>query len=465
MKKLLSLLLTLSLILTFAACDTTDEPDNETTAADEIVTETTTATTTAKPATTDLTPKPDPIVAGGIIQFGEYDWRILEVRDDRILIITDKIISKRNYYYYPDYSEDFWFDNSISMEEQYNRVGSDWSKSDIREWLNDNFYNSFNQADRQRIFRTKVTTGDNLIYHRPGEFIVPGGLDTIDHIFLLSIEEVLKYFGDSGQYEELIRTNEQSMIINDQYNDARDAYCLNSCSIGWCDNNVMGRGGCWWWLRSPGFDVFAAATVEGGLLRPGGHTFYWFRPENEKMHSSNGGIRPALWLSLSDTAYDDFNLDETPEETTVPDEPEPATVNVGDIIQLGGYDWRVLDVQGDRAFILTDRVIANMPYNVDKSPITWEESDIYKWLNNEFYNRFNSNEKAKIHSIALLSVDEANKYFTSDSARTAYDLSGNNSEWWLRSPKDMVGNSGRIFTLGGTDAPEVGVRPAMWITI
>ncbi|MCL2634648.1 MAG: DUF6273 domain-containing protein, partial [Oscillospiraceae bacterium] len=365
MKKLLSLLLTLSLILAFTACDTTDEPDDETTAADETVTETTTSATTAKPATTDLTPKPDPIQVGGIIQFGGYDWRILEVQNDRILIITDKIIANRNFFFYPYYHESLWDENNLTTDEKIELIRSDWAKSDIRKWLNDDFYNSFNQADRQRIFKTKVSTERNRLFEIPGEFEVPGGPDTIDYIFLLSIEEVLKYFGDSGLYEELIRAKNQLYNVDDQYNDARNTYCLYECPTGWCngkdENNFFGDG-CWWWLRSPGFDVYGAATVEGGLLCPSGQPFYSIRPGN-RWHSSNGGIRPALWLSLSDTAYDDFDLEETPEETTVPDEPEPEPVNIGDIIQLGGYDWRVLDVQDGRAFIITDRIIDNRAYH------------------------------------------------------------------------------------------------------
>ena len=42
---------------------------------------------------------------------------------------------------------------------------------------------------------------------------------------------------------------------------------------------------------------------------------------------------------------------------------ERINVSVGDIIQFGPYDWRVLDVQGDTALIITDRVIAQRAFH------------------------------------------------------------------------------------------------------
>ncbi|MCL2634965.1 MAG: DUF6273 domain-containing protein, partial [Oscillospiraceae bacterium] len=78
--------------------------------------------------------------------------------------------------------------------------------------------------------------------------------------------------------------------------------------------------------------------------------------------------------------------------------------------------------------------------------------------------------------IFLLSVEEANKYFTSNSARIAENSSRNTENfcltwWWLRSrgqvdktPSSVQGN-GEITGLSPGYIAECGIRPAMWITI
>jgi len=106
---------------------------------------------------------------------------------------------------------------------------------------------------------------------------------TNDKIFLLSLEEVVKYFGDSGDlknrkvsYEEKhIRIDAKDYYINDQYNPSRIA------------KDASGRA-CSWWLRSPGGYNLAHVLDDGRVL----------------VHRSDiddilfGGVRPALWLNL-----------------------------------------------------------------------------------------------------------------------------------------------------------------------
>ena len=85
--------------------------------------------------------------------------------------------------------------------------------------------------------------------------------------------------------------------------------------------------------------------------------------------------------------------------------------------------------------------------------------------------------------IFLLSIEEANNYFLSDSARavkaTAYAVSqgvyvsptnNNSSWWWLRSSGIYSSLAARLITYGGIDADGnsvsssiIGVRPALWI--
>ncbi len=67
--------------------------------------------------------------------------------------------------------------------------------------------------------------------------------------------------------------------------------------------------------------------------------------------------------------------------------------------------WRVLSVNGDDAFLLSDKVLDWKAYHTSLdigSYIEWRESNIRKWLNNDFYNTaFDANEKASINTTSI----------------------------------------------------------------
>ena len=220
-----------------------------------------------------LTPSIDQttVSVGDIIQFGPYDWRVLDVQGSRALIITDRVIDYKMYHH-------TW--EAVT-----------WETSEIRRWLNDDFLNRFSQQEQERITTTTVVNHDN-----PWDFSdccgyvsTPGGNNTIDRVFLLSIDEVLRYFGDSGMvargavmgvhernddvYHELF-----SWGILDHYSEARIALRL-------------GGSARWWWLRSPGDSPRRAAIVgPDGRLILRGDSVFWV--------GDGDGVRPALWLHL-----------------------------------------------------------------------------------------------------------------------------------------------------------------------
>ena len=217
-------------------------------------------------------PEPEtPTMSGTheIMQFGGYDWRILDIQDGKALIISDKILEDRAYH-----------------NEQ---VGITWEDSDLRAYLKGEFYNSFNEADRARIVEATNTNPNNPWYENPW-YEKFGGADTQDRIFLLSLEEVVKYFGDSGQ---LANRPSEDVWIDDQYNGNRIA-----CHVGgtyysnfWDETYTVAAGKTWWWwLRSTGNDAGRAARVnqDGRVFVLGSNVGI----------DDNGGVCPALWLKL-----------------------------------------------------------------------------------------------------------------------------------------------------------------------
>jgi len=206
---------------------------------------------------------------GSAITFGGLQWRILNVKGDKALLITEQVIEERPFH-------NDWQDTC-------------WETCSLREYLNNEFYkNQFTPEEQARILETKNTNNKNPWYD------TDDSNDTIDKVFLLSIDEVVKYFGDSRSVknrkaweinvsESNLETRELTYIespygylINDKYNTARIA------------TNIDGRE--WpWWLRTPGHSHRTAVDVNHyGLLVVGGKI----------ITQENGGGRPALWVRL-----------------------------------------------------------------------------------------------------------------------------------------------------------------------
>ena len=131
-------------------------------------------------------------------------------------------------------------------------------------------------------------------------------------------------------------------------------------------------------------------------------------------------------------------------------------------------EWLVLEVKDGKALVISKYALDCKQYNTSYMDVTWETCTLRKWLNNDFINAaFSAEEKAMIPTVTvsadknpafstnpgnvtqdqlfLLSITEANKYFSSDSARRckptdyavangAWESDNGNCWWWLRSP-------------------------------
>jgi co-chaperonin GroES (HSP10) len=434
-----------------------------------------------------LVPTQSAVSVGGIIPFGEYQWRILDIQGNRALIITEDIIEKR-----VSYNDN---DNNATWEICY-----------LRKYLNGEFLNKF---DDSRIITVSNKNADNLWYG------TKGGNNTNDKIFLLSIEEADAYFGNSGDY--LNKRKKCWNKINNRYvYDSINGYCLSnnfdSYRIAKYKNEPW-----WWWLRSPGQGNNNAANVEikGNPYDSDGHISV-----SGCYNTGLGGIRPALWLDLSiaeskvKPQLQSINPHIVPQCT-------PTHLNVGDIIPFGDYKWRVLNVQNDKALIITEDIIFKRAYDEQSTDTTWEMSELREYLNNEFVVKFDSTKIVMINNkntdnlwygtkggndtndkVFLLSLEEVDMYFgnsgdyqkkrrktvysneeyyersdglgfsNSNNSKRIAKLSGEVSTWLLRSPGNCNGTvayvekAGYVIVQGSwtLDYP-TGVRPALWLSL
>ena len=199
---------------------------------------------------------PTTVSTGDIIPFGNYNWRVLDVQGSQALIITESVI----FFGYYHASSD----------------GVTWETSDIRHYLNNDFFNRFNHQDQNRIATRTIINNDNQWFR------TDGGNATSDRVFLLSLDEVIHYFGDSGQLNNRIGTR---ISLDDAYNANRVAWNLDgSASV--------------WWLRSPGGTSSSAAVVNAnGIINMNGRVV--FQHGLGALIGSGAGIRPAMWINLA----------------------------------------------------------------------------------------------------------------------------------------------------------------------
>lgn len=153
----------------------------------------------------------------------------------------------------------------------------------MRKWLNSAFINSaFNSQEQGKILRKRIKNFNNTKYG------TRGGPDTEDKIFLLSINETVRYFpsNDARKPVPTAYTVARGGLILRKYggDDGEELYSSR--------NNIIIS----WWLRSPGYTKDSAANIDyNGELSYAGSPVNVATSENR----GDGLVRPALWLDVS----------------------------------------------------------------------------------------------------------------------------------------------------------------------
>ena len=66
---------------------------------------------------------------------------------------------------------------------------------------------------------------------------------------------------------------------------------------------------------------------------------------------------------------------------------------IGDVIRFGSYEWYVYAREDNVISVLCKDSVKTRTYHSSNSKMTWENRDLRKWLNGEFYDQFSSDEK------------------------------------------------------------------------
>lgn len=192
---------------------------------------------------------------GEVVVLGEYEqdnyisngkedieWIVLSKEENKVLLISKHVLDNTPY-------------NNV-------KKAVTWETCTARQYLNNNFYNTaFNEIIKEKIIKTTVKPADNTKYG------VSGGNETVDKIFLLSLEEAKKYF----------KTDKERIARATKYAVSRGSF-----------NN--GTNGVWQWLRNPFSNHEAALCIY--------HDGRVDEDTRSGVHDTNCGVRPVMWLSI-----------------------------------------------------------------------------------------------------------------------------------------------------------------------
>lgn len=299
MKKTI-LALMLGLLLTGCASNVENNVDSDTDSTSTAVTQEDSEADDNEEKNNDSTslPRMNPYTADDngycanfdVVKFGSYEqdgidngteaieWYVVAREDGKALLLS-KYILKESKYDYEEIVEPFW-ENCL-----------------LRSWLNDDFYNSaFVKEESDLIYETTLNNNDNPVWG------TKGGNDTEDKVFILSIEEIAKYFtfsfenpygedvyGYAYASEDLfsVPTNAayKTLFDSDYYSNSNfEDY---SEKYGFSNDLLIGLGNPGFWVRNPGGkEQWDICYCQFGYICEEQHNF----------SGGDEGVRPAIWV-------------------------------------------------------------------------------------------------------------------------------------------------------------------------
>ena len=180
--------------------------------------------------------------AGDTVTFGTWggepiEWQIMEDKGDgTYVLLSVKILDAKPY---------------NTKNEKLT-----WEACSLRAWLNGTFYKTaFSKSEKGKIVRSTVETPDNY------KCDTKGGKTTNDYVYILSLEEVGRYFNTDaygwGKEEALICMPTQTALKNGAFTVTQNKVNEKQPKYSY----PLKVGACSWWLRSPGLTQNMAAYI------------------------------------------------------------------------------------------------------------------------------------------------------------------------------------------------------------
>lgn len=201
-------------------------------------------------------------------------WFVLAVEGKKLLLVSEKVLDTKKY--------------------NDKKVAITWENSTIRTWLNSDFMKeAFTKKESNKVVETTLKNSDNPKYK------TPGGKETQDKVFLLSLEEADKYFDAeefrAAQLKEEARLAEKASSkekprpddkppTKEQLRSAMGTKFAekNGLKLG---KDINNKGTGMWLLRTPGDKSINVCYVNNDGRD-------WTTP----VDYAGCGIRPAMWV-------------------------------------------------------------------------------------------------------------------------------------------------------------------------
>jgi len=200
---------------------------------------------------TVTTALPETVAFGSYPQNGSgaepIEWLVIDSDDSSVLLLSKYCLA--------------------SLPWHNSRETVTWDNSDIRAWLNGEFYRTaFTAEEQAAILPSVLDNGDDLGYG------TPVGGNTEDRVFLLSANEALSLLSEGRRAAE------------------PTAYALRQGAY------TNSAGDCAWWLRSPGMtETSPAYFASAGEIGSRAH----------HVDETIIGVRPAIWIQYQSKTLPD----------------------------------------------------------------------------------------------------------------------------------------------------------------
>ncbi len=188
-------------------------------------------------------------------EFELIKWTILEEEGGKALLLSDIVLDSQDYYQLNNA-------NQIARDDEYG-YSNNYKLSRIRQWLNNDFYNTaFSDIEKAIVLTAEVDNSVESTNETVNQYVCA---NTNDKVFLLSSYDVITYFQDNGARQ----------TSGSDYAKAQGLYC---------------DAGCFWWTRSPSRYNPRGARCVG----EDGNVDY----ESYFVYLTYEGVRPACYISL-----------------------------------------------------------------------------------------------------------------------------------------------------------------------
>lgn len=254
----------------------------------------------------------------GDFNWDPIKWRVLSNTDGKLFLLSDQNLDVMPYH--NDDESVTWEKSTMRSWLNGYAASENWGGASGTDYSSDNFIkDAFVAAELAAIASTNVVNADNPDYN------TPGGNNTTDKVFLLSIAEARNSGYGFTDSNSRISTN--------------TAYVAHGGKIK-SENIMSGVGEAdRWWLRSPGYNDNDAARVNfDGFVNTDG----------SGVSSSNVAVRPALNLNLSSVLF----------TSAAADGKAGTTGELSEITEYTGSDWKLTLKDESRKFAVTETAVS-----------------------------------------------------------------------------------------------------------